>query len=288
MKEIAIKISLVTLILNIILSIGKAFAGIVGHSSAMLSDAVHSASDCVSTLVVMFGISLASKEPDEDHQYGHEKIESVASIVLSVILAITGFTIGIEGIGKIINNTYSVVIPTALGLYAAVISIIIKEWMFWYTRSGAIKIKSDALMADAWHHRSDALTSIGSFIGIFGARLGYPILDPLTSVMICLFILKAAYDIFNEAKDKIVDKVVDDNTILKIKELILSSEGVIKIDDLKTRLFGNIMFVDVEISVDANLLLIDAHQIAENVHDSIETEFKDVRHCTVHVNPFER
>ncbi|MCQ2437451.1 MAG: cation diffusion facilitator family transporter, partial [Clostridia bacterium] len=147
------------------------------------------------------------------------------------------------------------------------------------------RINSSALMADAWHHRSDAISSIGALIGIAGAKLGFPILDPIASLVICLFIFKAAIDVFKEAVGKMIDKACDAQTEEAIREAVLSVPEVMAIDNLKTRLFGPRMYVDVEIAVDGNKPLIEAHRIAEKVHDRIEARFPEVKHCMVHENP---
>lgn len=284
--DIAMRTSVVSIIANLILSVFKFIAGIFGRSAAMVSDAVHSASDVFSTVIVIIGVKIAHKASDEDHPYGHDRLECVAAVVLAVVLAVTGIGIGWSGIGKIASGSLAdIAIPTALPMIAAVISIVVKEGMYWYTRSAAKKIGSDALMADAWHHRSDSLSSIGSLIGIIGARMGYAILDPVASVLICLFILKAAFDIFMEALEKMVDKSCDKETVEKMKREVLSVEGVIALDELKTRLFGAKCYVDIEIGADGNSTLFTAHAIAEKVHDSIEKNFPEVKHCMVHVNP---
>lgn len=287
-RQIAMQVSTVSIIVNLILSLFKLFAGIVAKSGAMVSDAVHSASDVFSTFIVMIGVNIASKASDDEHQYGHERMECVASILLAIILFVIGIGIGFQGIQKILGGNYGELqVPGKLALIAALISIVVKEWMYWYTRAAAKKISSSALMADAWHHRSDSLSSIGSFVGILGARLGFPILDPVASVVICLFIGKAAWDIFKDSIDKLVDKACDHQTVTNMKELILQQEGVAQIDLLQSRLFGSKIYVDIEISVDASKSLKDSHDIAENVHHSIETEFPRVKHCMVHVNPVE-
>lgn len=285
-KIIAMKVSVVSIAVNILLSVIKLVAGIIAKSGAMVSDAIHSASDVFSTFVVMIGVSVSSRQSDKDHPYGHERLECVASIILAVVLAITGLGIGADGIEKITSGNYSeLAVPGILALIAAVVSIIVKECMYWYTRAAAKKINSGALMADAWHHRSDALSSIGSFAGIFGARLGFPVLDPVASVLICIFIEKAAVDIFKDAVDKMVDKSCNDETVDKMKEIILSVEGVKGIDEIKTRLFGSKIYVEVEILMNASCTLIESHDTAEEVHMTIENNFPDVKHCTVHVNP---
>ncbi len=284
--KIANRVSVVSIVWNVALSIFKLFAGIFSHSSAMISDAVHSASDVFSTFAVIAGVNISAKEEDEGHQYGHERIEAVFAIVLSVILFATGMFIGIDGIEKIFAGSYGTAqMPGLLALSAAIISIVVKEVMYHYTVINAKKINSTALMADAWHHRSDALSSIGSFAGILGARLGYPICDPVASVIICIFILKAAINIFRDAVNQLIDKSCSVETETKIKNIIKSVDGVISVDDLKTRLFGSKIYVDVEIGADGTLSLYDAHEIAKTVHDNIETEIEGVKHCMVHVNP---
>lgn len=286
-EKIAMKVSGVSIIVNIALSLFKLVAGIVAHSGAMISDAIHSASDVASTFIVIAGVKMAGKKSDEEHQYGHERLECVSSIILAGLLLATGIGIGINGIEKIIDGTAGkdLLIPGRIALIAAVVSLVVKEWMFWYTRAAAKKINSGALMADAWHHRSDALSSIGAFIGILGARLGYPILDPVASVVICLFIAKAAVDIFKDAIDKMVDHACDEKTTEQIRETIEKVEGVERIDVLRTRLFGSKIYVDIEIAADDNLTLKEGHAIAERVHHNIENTFPEVKHCMVHVNP---
>ena len=279
-KKTAMRVSAVTIVWNVILSIFKLIAGIVGHSGAMISDAVHSASDVFSTIIVILGNNIASRQSDDDHQYGHDRLECVAAILLAVVLFATGIGIGIGGINKIITGTSGKdEIPGMIALLAAVASILVKESMFWYTRSAAKKINSGALMADAWHHRSDALSSIGALIGIGGARLGFPVLDPIASVIICVFIVKAAYDIFKDAVDKMVDKSCDEETEEKMRQLIKEQTGVLKVDVLRTRLFGAKMYVDIEIAADGDITLREGHEIAQVVHDKVEEEFPLVKHC---------
>ena len=285
-EKVAMSVSKISIIINVFLSIFKFFAGIFAHSGAMVSDAIHSASDVFSTVVVMIGIKMSVKEADEEHPYGHERMESVAAIVLATILAITAIGIGKAGIDKIAEASYSGIgIPGVLALIAAVISLIVKEAMFWYTKINAQRINSGALMADAWHHRSDALSSVGAFAGILGARMGLPILDPIASVVICIFIGKAAYDIFKDAVDKMVDKKCDDAMEKRIEELALCQRGVLSIHSLKTRMFGNRIYVDIEIVADKDKTLEQAHAIADEVHDEIEKEFQEIKHIMVHVNP---
>lgn len=285
-KDIAMRVSAVSILVNTVLSAGKLLAGIFAKSGAMISDAVHSASDVFSTLVVIVGIRLSKKKSDREHPYGHERLECVASILLAAVLAATGMGIGLAGARKVFGNSdAALVVPGLPALLAAVVSVGVKEWMYWYTRAAARKLRSGALMADAWHHRSDALSSVGAFAGILGARLGFPVLDPIASLLICIFIEKAAFQVFRDAVDKMVDKACAEEDVARMKAVILSQPGVEGIDEIKTRLFGSRSYVDVEISVAALKTLLEAHETAERVHRAIEEGFSNVKHCMVHVNP---
>jgi cation diffusion facilitator family transporter len=285
-ERTAMIVSINSIIGNLFLSVAKLFAGYVANSAAMISDGIHSASDVLSTLVVMAGVRYANQESDKEHQYGHERMECIAAIILATMLTMVAIAIGYSGYEKIFTDkTEDLVIPGQLALWAAIISIVVKEGMFWYTRNAAVKINSGALMADAWHHRSDALSSIGSFIGILGARMGYPILDPAASIIICLMILHASYEVFTDAVHKMVDHSCDDQTTQELLALIQRVPGVEHVDSITTRIFGNRIYVDVEISADDMLPLIEAHHIAETTHAAIEANFPLVKHCMVHVNP---
>ncbi|MCL2054691.1 MAG: cation diffusion facilitator family transporter [Oscillospiraceae bacterium] len=284
-EQLAIKVSVNTIIWNAMLSGLKLLAGLFGNSAAMLSDAVHSLSDVLSTAIVMVGVKMAGKQSDKDHPYGHERFECVAAIILALILVSVGAMIGWGGVQAVISGNHSEAEVGVIALVAAIVSIIAKEGMYWYTRAAAKKVESGALLADAWHHRSDAMSSVGSFIGILGARLGFPILDPLASVVICLFILKVGYDIFKDSIGKMTDKACDDAVIEEIRAAVLEDEAVLGIDQIKTRLFGDKIYVDLEISLNGSDTLNEAHSIAERVHENIEEKFPKVKHCMIHVNP---
>lgn len=285
-KKVANKVSFITIVQNVLLSVFKLFAGIFAHSNAMISDAVHSASDVFSTIIVIIGVKLASKESDKEHPYGHERLECVAAIVLSIVLLYTGIKIGSQAVKDIIGGNYqSLQKPGILALVAAVVSIVTKEIMYWYTRHYAKKIDSSALMADAWHHRSDALSSVGALVGIGGAMMGFPVMDSVASIVIFVFIAKAAYDIFKDAMDKMVDHSCDDETEKEMRDFVLAQKEVLSVDLLHTRIFGNKIYVDVEIGVNGLYTLRHAHEIAEEVHEGIEKNFPKVKHVMVHVNP---
>ena len=285
-QRAANRVSLITIVLNALLSVFKLFAGLFANSNAMISDAIHSASDVFSTIVVIIGVKLASKESDKEHPYGHERLECVAAIVLAMVLFITGLEIGIAALKDIVKGNYGdLEVPEMLALIAAIVSIVVKEAMYWYTRHYAKKIDSSALMADAWHHRSDALSSIGAFVGIGGAMLGFPVMDAVASLVIFVFIVKAAYDIFKDAMDKMVDHSCSDEIEQEIIDFVIQNKEVQGIDLFHTRMFGSKIYVDLEIAVDGDYSLREAHEIAENVHDAIESQFPKIKHIMVHVNP---
>jgi len=288
-EQRAIRVTRNTLIGNVILSAFKMFAGLFAGSTAMISDAVHSLTDVASTIVVIVGVKLSNKKSDKDHPYGHERLECAAAVVLSAILFATGLLIGYNGvvsaIGILAEDAYYITIPGGLALIAAIFSIAAKEAMYWYTRDTAKKIGSGVLMADAWHQRADGLSSIGSFVGILGARMGFVILDPLAGVVICLFILKVAVGIFRDAIRKMTDTSCDDALVDEIRAVALAQDDVLAVDQIRTRLFGDKIYVDIEISADGAATLAEAHGVAEQVHDAIEGRFENVKHCMVHVNP---
>ena len=283
----AIKASKVSIIVNLVLSAFKLIAGIVASSYAMISDAIHSASDVVSSVIVIVGVKIANKKSDKSHPYGHERFECIASLILASILVVTGLGIGVSGIQNIFSGEYKQFeIPGLIALIAAIISIVVKEGMYWYARGIAKKINSSAVMADAWHHRSDALSSVGSFIGILGARMGFLVLDSIASTVIAIFIVKAGVEIFIQTVRELTDEACDEETVNKIYNIINKQAGVKRIDDVKTRKFGTKIYVDVEISADGEKTLNETHQIAESIHDEIEQEMTQVKHCMIHVNPF--
>ena len=277
-------VSLVSMITNVVLTLLKLAAGLLAHSGAMISDAVHSASDIFSGLIVLLGVKISTKEPDEQHPYGHERYECVAALLLSGILAVVGGAIGIGAVKDIISGK-AAEIPGLLALIAAVVSIAVKESLFWYTRGYAKKYRSTALHAEAWHQRSDALSSIGALIGIAGARMGVPVMEPIASLIIALFILRVAIRIFKEAIDQMVDHSCNEEAEEAFRTTALEQPGVLGVELLRTRMFGNRVYVDLEIAADPNLTLAAAHEIAEDVHDAIEKTFPEVKHIMVHVNP---
>ena len=282
------KLSLVSIVGNAVLSAFKLFAGISGHSGAMISDAIHSLSDVLTTVIAFFGVKISKKAADKSHPYGHERLECVASLLLGLLLMVTGLGVGKTGLQNILAGNYeNLAVPGVIALAAAVISIVSKEAMFWYTRYYANLINSAAFMADAWHHRSDAFSSVGSLIGIAGAMLGFPVLDSVASVIICLFIFKVSYDILKDAVSKMLDTSCGENYEAELRQFIEAQTGVICVDMLHTRMFGNKVYIDLEIQANGDKSLREAHAIADQVHDKVEDHFPDIKHIMIHVNPAE-
>lgn len=280
------KISCVSIAGNVVLTIFKLFAGIWGNSGALVSDAIHSLSDVFTTIIAWIGVKISKQDADEKHQYGHERLECVASLILGTILLITGLGIGKVGIENLIDKTYlEAEIPAFITLVAALVSIFGKEAMYWYTRYYAKIINSQAFMADAWHHRADAISSVGALIGVAGAMLGYPVMDLLASLFICVFILKVSYDIVGDAFSKLLDTSCGLDYEKKLYDFIAGQENVKSVDMLQSRMFGNKVYVDLEISVDGEISLREAHDIAEHVHTEVEKHFLDIKHIMIHVNP---
>ncbi len=284
-QRIVNKMSRMGILGNAALAAFKLAAGIFGKSGAMVSDAVHSLSDIVATLVAYIGVRLSKQEEDANHPYGHERLECVASLILSLILAGTGAGIGYAGIRKIFFAAEPLEAPTLLPLIAAVVSIAVKEGMFRYTMHYAKVMDSSAFKADAWHHRSDALSSVGSLVGIFMARIGFPVMDPVASLLICALILKVALDIFKDSISKMLDTSSGKKTEQAIRSFVEEQPDVVRVDLLHTRQFGNRIYVDLEIAVKRDISLVEAHDIAERVHRNVEKEFPKIKHVMIHVNP---
>lgn len=284
----AYKISIQSMMINLFLFALKGLFGIKIASASLLSDAVHSLTDIFSTLAVLIGIRVSHKPSDSGHPYGHEKIECIVAFILGIMLFAIGSGIGWDGICKLIHP--STALPTNLllstwAMGAAVVSIGAKEWMYRFTIKCAKKIHSSSMAADAWHHRSDALSSVGSLVGIAGMRLGVPAVDSLACLVISAFIFKAAYGICADACRKLIDSSCSPELVGKIERIAKSNREVMAIDALKTRRYGSRVYVDMEITLDRNTSFTHSHEVAENIHDQIEGNFAVVKHCMIHVNP---
>lgn len=289
-SRIAVRVSAATFIGNIILFVFKLIAGVQSKSSALISDSVHTASDVLTTLMVIIGVKISEKRADRDHQYGHERIEPVISTILATVLIIVALGIGKSGAENIINFVRGVPFEINIGFWTfavTVASIVFKEIMFHYTRFAAKKISSSAMLADAWHHRSDALSSVAVLIGIAGAKwFDFPVLDPIMSIFVCIIIIKVGVQIYIGAVNQLIDKSAGEDEVQRIIYFVSAVNGVKRIDLIRTRVHADRLYVDVEISVDPSLSVGEAHTIAELVHGNVEEAFPDIKHCMVHVNPY--
>ncbi|MDD3766633.1 MAG: cation diffusion facilitator family transporter [Eubacteriales bacterium] len=287
-SQIINRVSAVTITVNIFLSAIKLLAGFFAHSQAMVSDGVESLSDVFMTLILLAGVNMAKKSKDDNHPYGHEKLESIASIILSVALVVTAISIAAKGFSTIISIMAGKdhPAPKAAALAAAMISICAKEGLFRYAKSAAEKTKSTALMADAWNFRSDAIASIGSLVGIGGAMLGASVLDPIVSILIAGLIVRVAVKIGITAINEVTDHAADLETQEILYDTIGEVDGVWRVDELKTRLHGNSLLVDVSIAVNGDISVKKAHDIAENVSQAVYSCQVGVKECMVHVNPY--
>lgn len=220
------KVTLLSILWNVILTIIKLLAGILGRSSSMIADAMHSASDIISSIGVLIGNKIAKTPNDKDHNYGHEKAETLVSFLLSLLLIFVSLKIGYDGV-KSLFHLDQVKIPTILPLVVSVISIVIKEYQYRITIKVANKINSPSLKADAWHHRSDALSSIAAFIGIGGSMLGFKALDPLAAIVVALFVAKVGFDILKDSANELMDSSISEDEESKIIEIAKNTAGVI-------------------------------------------------------------
>lgn len=281
-----IVLSLWTLALNFLLGSLKLAAGLWGRSSAMVADAAHSYSDCASTVAVIAGLKMASKSADADHPYGHEKYELIFANILSILLGLTAVKIGYDALMVIAHGSYQV--PGLAPLLAAVFSVAVKEVMYRLTLRKAKKIGSVAMEADAWHHRSDALSSVGAFVGILGARLGLPVLDPVTGLLVAILVLKVAIDLYRKSVSGLVDSSTDAETVVRIQQLLADMDGIEEVNSLKTRVFGASAYADVTIKVDGALTVEEGHDIATLAHNKIEANLPKIKHIMVHIEPMDQ
>ncbi|KXG77168.1 cation diffusion facilitator family transporter [Thermotalea metallivorans] len=277
------KASWIGIIGNIALTSVKAFIGYIAGSTAMIADALHSGTDIVGTAIVLQGLKISHQPPDEEHHYGHGKAESIVAKIIAILLFATAFGIGISALKTLRSPELKA--PSSIAIWPAVISIIFKEWMYRYTVSIGKKIDSRALIADAWHHRTDAFSSVAALIGITGAVLGYPILDPLAGIIVAVMIMKAAISIYWDAVHELMDSAPPKEIIEAIKKLTTEIEGIHDIQDIKARKTGNQIFVDMKICVDKLITVEEGHALAGKAKHAILKHIENIRDVLIHVNP---
>ena len=269
---------------NILLTIIKIAAGVFGKSSAMIADGLHSASDIISSVGVLLGNYISATPVDKEHNYGHEKAETLVSFLLSILLIVVSGSIGIKAV-KSLGNIDEIAIPTVLPLVVAIISILIKEYQYRITIKIAKKINSPALKADAWHHRSDALSSVAAFVGIGGAMLGFKVFDPIASIVVAIFVAKVGIEILVGATNELMDVSIDLEQEEQIKEIAKNTEGVRNLGEIRSRKHGAMAYVDLVICVDGDLTVREGHDIANQLEKDIIRDMEFVKGITVHVEP---
>jgi len=272
------------LIVNLLLSIGKLVVGYVGHSQALIADGLHSLSDLVSDAMVLMATHHSNIDADEDHPYGHARYETFATITLAVLLSVVGIGIGVDAINHLMDYK-SIAVPTQITLVIAGISIISKEVLYQYTMLVAHRVKSKLLEANAWHHRSDAISSIVVFIGIAGAMLGYPLLDSVAAIIVALMICKIGWDLGHQSFQELVDTGLEPETLQSMETTILSVDGVNQMHMLRTRKMGHSALADVHILVSPKLSVSEGHQISEAVEMALTNKFDEIIDVTVHIDP---
>ena len=272
------------LIVNLLLSIGKLVVGFIGHSQALIADGLHSLSDLVSDGMVLLATHHSNIDADEDHPYGHARYETFATITLAVLLSAVGIGIGIDAVTHLMDYK-SIAIPAQLTLVVAGISILSKEVLYQYTMVVARRVKSKLLEANAWHHRSDAISSIVVFIGIAGAMLGYPLLDSVAAIVVAVMICKIGWDLGHQSFQELVDTGLDTETLKAMENAILDVDGVNQMHMLRTRRMGHSALADVHILVSPKLSVSEGHQISEAVELALINQFDEINDITVHIDP---
>ncbi len=288
-KEIY-KVTLTGTAVNAALIVLKFVAGFVGRSSAMVADAVHSLSDFVTDVIVLVFVKIAGRPSDKNHDYGHGKYETFATMIIGLILAFAGFVLMYNGIRLIIDGLdgHALPRPTMIALVIAVVSIVSKEWLYRLTARVGRRVSSNAVVANAWHHRSDAVSSAGTLIGIAGAMfLGdrWRILDPIAAVVVSIFIIKSGYDIMKPSVYELLEGSLPENEEKEIERLVKSVPGIVRIHNLRTRRIGNNIAVDLHAKMDGNITLTEAHAIATRAEEAISQHFGPGSIINVHMEP---
>ena len=286
------KVTLVGGVVNVVLLVFKFVAGIMGHSAAMVADAIHSFSDFVTDLIVIFFVHISGKPQDKSHDYGHGKYETLAMTIIGIALLLVAIGIVYGGAEKIVAWVRGAQLqaPGLLALWAALLSIVLKEATFRYSMAEARKLHSQAVEANAWHHRSDALSSIGTAVGIGGAIfLGqrWTVLDPIASVLVGLFIIKVAVFLLRDGIGDLMEHSLPDEVENEILQLAASVQGVAEPHDLRTRRIGNHYAIELHILMDGNMPLREAHDKASEVEDLLRSHYGEDTHIAVHVEPME-
>ncbi len=276
---------------NLLLAGAKLVIGIIGRSHALIADSVHSASDVIGSVAVLIGLKAADRPPDEDHPFGHGRAESVASIIVAVLLAFVGFEIGMASVESLFAPLQA---PELIAVWAAIGSMIVKEWMFRYKYNLGKKLNSQSLIANAWEHRSDVYSSLAALIGIGGAIIGGHFgiswllyLDPIAGIFVSLLVWKMAYDILRESIHATLDHVLKEEETVELRKSIEAVPGVLRIDSLRAREYGHYLILDIKVGVEPTITVEEGHRIGKNVKQHLLLQFSNVRDVLVHINPYD-
>lgn len=291
-KEIY-KTTIVGTIVNALLVVLKFVAGILGRSSALVADAVHSLTDFITDIIVLFFVRISGKPRDDEHGYGHGKFETFATMIIGAILCATGIGLFVNSARLIVSSFAGETLPEprAVALAVAVVSIVSKEVLYRYTVKEGRRLKSDAVVANAWHHRSDAISSVGTVVGICGAMFlgkSWRILDPLAAVVVSFFIIKAGYDIITPAINELLEGSLPKDRVAELEETIRRVPGIVAFHNLRCRKIGNDIAVDVHIKMDGEMKLTEAHDIATRLETEIRRRFGASTMIYVHMEPLKR
>ena len=271
-------------LINIILTSTKLVGGVIGQSQALIADGLHSASDLASDGMVLLAAKHAGEDADEDHPYGHERFETIATVALGTLLTIVGLTIGYDAITRLVTHE-NILTPQPFTLWIAAFSIFSKEALYHYTKYVANNIRSKMLSANAWHHRSDAISSIVVFVGIAGTQMDMPKLDAYAAIVVALMIIKIGIELGYHSMQELADKGLDPDTVQKVRDLILAHEEVRHLHMLRSRKMGHKALVDVHIEVAPKLSVSEGHHISEAVEKSLMDNFEEINDVTVHIDP---
>lgn len=269
--------------INVFLVMVKLLAGTLGHSTAMIADAIHSLSDLLNDVVVIFSFQIGRIPKDEGHPYGHGRAETIGATIIGAAIVLVGFGMVSEVWRIIVSGTNKD--PKLVTAFVAVVSIIVKETLYHYTKAIGEKLHSPIIIANAWDQRSDALSSGAAFIGIVLAMNGYPVMDTLAAGVVGLMILKVGYSVLKNSIHDLMDSALDETQIQKVESVIRASPGVIELHDLRTRKIGGKILIDVHVLVDSEISVTEGHNIAETVRRELIRSFDNVQDALVHIDP---
>jgi cation diffusion facilitator family transporter len=278
------RVTLVGAVVNVLLSVIKIVAGWLGSSHALIADGIHSLSDLATDVVVLVAAKHSAKDADEEHPYGHGRIETLATVALGIILILVAFGIGYDAVRRLFQPA-QLLLPGMLALSAAIISVLVKEALYHYTVAVAKKLRSNLLRANAWHHRSDAVSSVVVVVGVIGSMAGLSYLDAVASVVVAVMVAKIGWDLGWNSIHELIDRGLEQEDVETIREKIMAVDGVRAMHDLRTRRMGGNAFVDVDVLVDPSLTVSEGHRIGEEVLKRLNQDIDEVTDVTVHIDP---